>query len=598
MEQIESASGDGTPVRIACSRVSRKANYRRKFSQQSLKDLAEDFKRNGQLQEILIRPLHGTFEPPVDGILQANGQQDFELVVGGRRILACEINGGPDAFINAKVRIMTEAEAIAAMLSENMNRENPSVIEEAEAAARMLGVCNGDRDEAAGRLGWERKLFDKRLALMNATQSVRDAYIEGHLDVGHVEILAAFRKEVQDNIIGKLRQTNNWPTIVQLKAMAEQALCNLEAAIFDRTECQGCQHNSGYQQQMFEQSFEGSKCANKACYESKTEGELEKRRAALTSDYQVVRIVRPGENHTLIQLRAEDDKYVQGVGPEQAQACRTCGDFGACVSAVPDKLGKTFKDICFNKTCHDEKVKAFKKQQQQAAAPEQQDTGGDTNARSTNAKSSNRTSAPAAKQSSSQASAPKASPATLRNAIKEYREHIWRKVFQRAALKLTVMPSRALLAAVLLYRSSYIDGSAAADAINKALGTDLSRISGNPTERLLSELLGFDQQKLATVFNHLAASITKEMPINDVVGLLKALGVRIEDYWKVNETFFDILTKTEIDAVCKEIGLDKAAGKTYTSLFNGPKKDFMAAMLKVDGFAYEGAVPKMMRWDS
>lgn len=578
---------DPIPLRVPLSRVRADFNYRRRYDPAKLAELADSIKRQDLIAPVVVRKL------------EADPNFDYELIVGGRRFKAYPIAFGEESSIPAFVRVLTDAEATAMMMAENGDREDPSIIEDAEGAARMLGLCNGDRDAAASRLGWDRKKFDKRLALMNATQSVRDAYIEGHLDVGHVEILAAFRKEVQDNIIGKLRQTNNWPTIAQLKAMAEQALCNLDVAIFDRAECQGCQHNSGYQQQMFEVSFEGSKCANKACYDSKTEAELDKRRAALTSDYQVVRIVRPGENHTLIQLRAEDDKNVQGVGPEQAQACRTCGDFGACVSAVPDKLGKTFKDICFNKTCHDEKVKAFKKQRE-APAPEQQQTGGDAQAPATNANANanNRTSAPAAKQSSRQASAPKASPATLRNAIKEYREQIWRKVFRRAALKLTVMPSRALLATVLLYRSSYIDGSAAADAINKALGTDLSRISRNATQRLLSELLGFDQQKLATVFNHLAASMTQDMPIDDLVGLLKALGVRIEEHWKVNETFFDILTKTEIDAVCKEIGLDKAAGKTYTSLVNGPKKDFVAAMLKVDGFAYEGAVPKMMRWDS
>jgi ParB family chromosome partitioning protein len=554
-------------------------NYRRRYDPKKLAELADSIKRQDLIAPVVVRKL------------EADPTFDYELIVGGRRFKAYPMAFGEESSIPAFVRVLTDAEATAMMMAENGDREDPSIIEDAEGAARMLGLCNGDRDAAASRLGWDRKKFDKRLALMNATQSVRDAYIEGHLDVGHVEILAAFRKDVQDNIIGKLRQTNNWPT------MAEQALCNLDAAIFDRTECQGCQHNSGYQQQMFEVSFEGSKCANKSCYEAKTEGELEKRRAALTSDYQVVRIVRPGENHTLIQLRAEDDKGIQGVGPEQAQACRTCGDFGACVSAVPDKLGKTFKDICFNKTCHDDKVKAFK-EQQKALAPEQQETSSDAHASAPNAKANNRTSAPAAKQSSRQASAPTASPATLRNAIKEYREQVWRKVFRRAALKLTMMPSRALFAGVLLYRSSYIDGSAAADAINKALGTDLSRVASNATERLLKELLGFDQQKLATVFNHLAASITQDMPIDDLVGLLNALGVRIEDYWKVNDTFFDILTKTEIDAVCKEIGLDKAAGKTYTSLVNGSKKDFVAAMLKVDGFAYDGAVPKMMRWDS
>jgi len=111
-------------------------------------------------------------------------------------------------------------------------------------------------------------------------------------------------------------------------------------------------------------------------------------------------------------------------------------------------------------------------------------------------------------------------------------------------------------------------------------------------------LLEFDQAKLAAAFQQMPAYITADMPIDDMVGFLKALEIKLEEHWQVNETFFEILTKTELDAVCQELGIDKAAGKTYASLKNGSKKDFVAAMLKVQGFTYLGAVPKMMRWTS
>ncbi|TRZ93254.1 MAG: hypothetical protein D4R84_10785 [Rhodocyclaceae bacterium] len=40
---------------------------------------------------------------------------------------------------------------------ENVQRADMSPTEEAEAAAKVLGRCGGDREEAARRLGWERK---------------------------------------------------------------------------------------------------------------------------------------------------------------------------------------------------------------------------------------------------------------------------------------------------------------------------------------------------------------------------------------------------------------------------------------------------------
>jgi ParB family chromosome partitioning protein len=140
------------------------------------------------------------------------------------------------------------------------------------------------------------------------------------------------------------------------------------------------------------------------------------------------------------------------------------------------------------------------------------------------------------------------------------------------------------------------------DRINKELGTEVPvRGVGSDdggTQALMRALLAFDQEKLAKAYFHVPAQVTAEMPIRDLVGFLTALDIQIEQYWKVNETFFDILTKTELDAVCQEIGLAKAAGKTYDSLKNGKKADFVKAMLKVDGFRYEGAVPQLMRWST
>lgn len=575
-------------TRIPVARVREGFNYRRRYDAAKLESLSADIRSNGLIQPVLVRQV----------------DEDFQLIVGGRRFKAYVAAYGTEAEIPADVRVLTDAEATALMMSENAQREDPSVIEDAEGAARMLGLCNGDRDEAAARLGWDRKKLDRRLALMNATQKVRDAYLGDRIGVGHVEILAALRKEVQDKVIDKILEHPDAPTVANLKAMAENALRSLETAIFSRIDCAGCQFNTGNQQALFDESFSGSRCTNKDCYEKKTEAELEARRDKLTESYQVVRIVRAGDNATLIPLRADGKR---GVGEEQAKACRTCGDFGACISGVPDTLGKDYREICFNKTCNDEKVKAFNDAQQAAAAaaagqaPDAATAGatpapsGDAAATTSSDPTPGRTGTGAAAPNTGTTST--ASANSIRPVIKEYREEIWRAIFKRAVLKLDVMKSRALLLGILVLRSSYLDGRGALEAINKALGTDIS-VTGPSTQKVLTGLLQLDQAQLAKAFSVLPAFITKDMPITDVVGLLKALDVKIEQHWKLNETFLDILTKTEIDAVCEEIGLAKAAGKTYTSLKNGSKKDFITGVLKVQNFTYEGAVPKLMRWNS
>lgn len=578
MEQFQ----DGQAADVRADMIDADFNYRRRYNPEKMASLQADIRARGIIQRVVIRP-------------RDNGR--FQLVVGNRRYRAFVAVFGAQETIKSEIRLLSDAEATAMMAAENGEREDPSVVEDAELASRMLGVVKGDRDEASRRLGWDRKKFDRRVALMNATQPVRDAYLDDKIGVGHVELLAALRKEVQDRVISVFREKDQWPTLEQLKAMAEQSLQSLEAAIFDRAECNGCQYNTGFQQAMFDTSFEGSRCTNKECFGKKTETELEARQAKLKDTYQVVRIVRPGDNSTVIALRAEGKRPV---GAEQAAACRTCANFGACVSGVPDSLGKVYEEVCFDQACNDEKVAAYRKSLKDAEeAAAKQQAGATSGSQSTGAAATpeNADGAQAAGETSpAKPTRTVASAAQIRNAIKEYRESIWRAVFHRAALKLPMLQNRMLLLALIAHRPSYLDNQKAVDAMNKALGVDIPTV-GAKTKKLMQIVMSLDQAKVGAAFQHLAAHVTKDMPIDDVVGFLQACDVKLDDHWKVNETFFDTLTKTELDAVCVEIGLADASGKHYAGLKNGAKKDLVKAMLKVEGFNYIGAVPKMMRWD-
>jgi ParB family chromosome partitioning protein len=579
MEQFQ----DGQAADIRADLIDADFNYRRRYNPDKMASLRADIRQRGLIQRVILRP-------------RDNGR--FQLIVGNRRYRAFVAEFGQDAPVKSEIRILSDVEATAMMAAENGEREDPSVIEDAELASRMLGVVKGDRDEAARRLGWERRKFDRRVALMNATQAVRDAYLEEKIGVGHVEILAALRKEVQERVIQVILQQPAAPSVEQLKAMAEQSLQSLESAIFDRADCAGCQFNTGNQQALFDESFSGTRCTNRECFGQKTEAQLEARKNQLQDSYQLVRIVRPGDNSTVIALRAEGKR---AVGAEQAAACRTCASFGACVSGVPDSLGKVYEDVCFDQACNDQKVNAYRQRVKDAeetakapaAASDQQDSSGagtpQTPAGETRDRGTQRRAADAAP--------PAAAAAQIRNAVKEYRESIWRAVFQRAALKLPMLQNRQLLLALIAHRPGYLDHHKATEGINKALGVDIPTV-GAKTNKVMQIVLTLDQTKVGAALQQLPAYVTKDMPIDDVVGFLQALGVKLEDHWKVNETFFDTLTKTELDAVCVEIGLADAADKHYARLKNGPKKDFVKAMLKVEGFDYVGAIPRMMRWDS
>ena len=153
METTTNVNGESRLIPV--SQVKTGFNYRRRYNADAMAELREDIKLQGLLQPVIVRKLD-------DG---------YQLIAGGRRFLAFSDVFGEQAEIKAEVRVMTDAEATAVMLAENNKREDPTAIEDAEGAARMLGLCNGDRDEAARRLGWNRNKLDRRAALMNAIQA-------------------------------------------------------------------------------------------------------------------------------------------------------------------------------------------------------------------------------------------------------------------------------------------------------------------------------------------------------------------------------------------------------------------------------------------
>jgi len=146
----------------------------------------------GVIQPILIRPFGDA----------------YQLVADERRYHAAKKVKGDDYEIPVLVKDMTDAEADEVSLIENVQRAQMSPTEEAVAAARVLGSCAGDHDEAPKRLGWSRATLVKRLALTNCSEAVRTALYERKIQLGHAELLAAAEKAVQDKALSAILEHN------------------------------------------------------------------------------------------------------------------------------------------------------------------------------------------------------------------------------------------------------------------------------------------------------------------------------------------------------------------------------------------------------
>lgn len=567
----------GIPMMVKWKDIVLGRNPRKYFDPDYQRSLEDSMRAQGLLQSLLVRTLP-------DGT--------YELLAGERRHRAFGAVFGPDAMVAVLAREGDDAFASAASLTENIERAPMTPVEEAEGAAQMLADCKGDRAEAAARMGWKLPTLDKRLALMNASDKVREALQCKRLNLGHAELLAACRKETQDSALEHLLNQQKMWTVSELRDFLEQASLLLEKAIFDKTDCGTCHHNSSRQSALFGVTVSDGRCTNKQCFDKKTEEQLQATAASLKEEFQVVRIVRPGENLMVIPLYEDGPK---GVGAEQALVCRTCEHFGAAVSAAPDKLGKVFKNLCMNVPCNTQHVDARKKERAAEAAEADGEKKVDSKAAGGKAGGAKgaKGSVAAPKKTSSASAEPS-------RAVQDYREKIWRMVFKNAVPKLATAQNRQVLLAICITQPGALDAHALLAAIREAAGADGAAIAGQAKLMKLHEAFSLMAQLESThlriAADQIAGHVSSSMSVENIRGLLRTIETDLTQYWKLNSEFLTLLTKNEVDAVAIELGLKDKLGEGYAKARNGSKKEFIDAVLGIKDFEYRGLVPKMMRF--
>jgi ParB family chromosome partitioning protein len=144
---------------------------RKAFDNNSLRDLAESFKRSGVLQPVVVRR-HGL---------------QFQIVVGERRWRAAGIAGL--SHIPALVREATDAETLELALVENLLREDLNPMEEAEAYQRLLAEFDWTQEDLGQRVGKDRSSVANSLRLLKLPGVIQDDLRAGRLTMGHARAL-------------------------------------------------------------------------------------------------------------------------------------------------------------------------------------------------------------------------------------------------------------------------------------------------------------------------------------------------------------------------------------------------------------------------
>lgn len=158
---LDNTTGDFSLDDIRISKTNRKH-----FNEETLARLAENIQRVGILQAIIIRPVTPTHNEP----------EHFEIVAGERRYRAAKIAGLTT--IPVKVRHLSDRDAAEIQILENIQREDPHEMEEAEGFQSLMLNYAYTADQLAEKIGKSRSHVYSRLKLCSLAIGCRDQFLD------------------------------------------------------------------------------------------------------------------------------------------------------------------------------------------------------------------------------------------------------------------------------------------------------------------------------------------------------------------------------------------------------------------------------------
>ena len=160
---------------------------RRRFAEAELDGLVQSIREKGIVQPLLVRPV----DDLVDNVVADSGNPgaEFELVAGERRWRAAQRAGLHE--VPVVIRPFGDSEVLEIALVENLQREDLTPLEEAEAYSRLMREFGHSQGDVAETIGKSRSHVANTLRLLALPPAVKRQLDEGALSAGHARALLA-----------------------------------------------------------------------------------------------------------------------------------------------------------------------------------------------------------------------------------------------------------------------------------------------------------------------------------------------------------------------------------------------------------------------
>ncbi|AFR22825.1 ParB/RepB/Spo0J family partition protein [Lactobacillus helveticus] len=162
---------------------------RKRFDDKSLKELSDSIKENGVFQPIVVRK-------------SVNG---YEIIAGERRYRASKL--AKKKTIPAIVRKFDESQMMEVAVLENLQREDLTPLEEAQAYEMLQKNLGLTQEEVSKRMGKSRPYIANYLRLLTLPSKTKCLLQHGELSMGQARTLLALKdKDKIDGLAKKVAQ--------------------------------------------------------------------------------------------------------------------------------------------------------------------------------------------------------------------------------------------------------------------------------------------------------------------------------------------------------------------------------------------------------
>lgn len=233
-------------------------NPRKRFDEESLKELADSIRQKGVLQPINVRPIPNS--------------DKYEIVFGERRYRASQIAGLEE--IPATVSDYTDEEAEEIAITENLQRKDVTPMEEADAYQRLIDSGRHDVGSLAILFGKSESYIRSRLKFTSLIPEIAELMESETISVTFANEICRYGEDIQREVYEQhLKNESGYGCWRGMKAsdvaraIEHNYTTDLEKYDFDKGVCAMCPHNTNHLL-LFNEGGCG-KCTNRNCLADK-----------------------------------------------------------------------------------------------------------------------------------------------------------------------------------------------------------------------------------------------------------------------------------------------------------------------------------------